>query len=432
MGQDQQSENEYNVPVKQSPKKEPALLEPSDVESSLPEHASEDHEETGEARETVTPASTAESAVTTSQPGASVPKSNDVKTTTPHPAPTKEHNGGLLVLQWLTYAFWFFFGVSLCILAGVVINYFVADHQSIVWADKLAYPLASVIVMLGISLVADWFYTKHEPLRKTGASNVIMLLHAVPLVLVAIGSLVTMVFALFTMMLNADPVTGIDGPIQVFLVSMIAAVVFGLAAYRIVFGGRRRLARKIPWVVFVVLSLAAIVAAFVGPVAESNRTKQDRLIEQALPTLSGDIRNYYTQNKKLPATLQDVTHEADSSAQAVQRLIDSKLVTYKPNSLPASGGNVLTPGDDDKVSYTSQLDTSKKSYYQLCTTYQTEKKSEYNYETTRGASYTSGLSAGVASDYRYDYMPTIGAHPAGDVCYNLYVAESQYGAPIEY
>ena len=71
MGQDQQSENEYNVPVKQSPKKEPALLEPSDVESSLPEHASEDHEETGEARETVTPASTAESAVTTSQPGVS-------------------------------------------------------------------------------------------------------------------------------------------------------------------------------------------------------------------------------------------------------------------------------------------------------------------------------------------------------------------------
>lgn len=60
-------------------------------------------------------------------------------------------------------------------------RYFVADHQSIVWADKLAYPLASVIVMLGISLVADWFYTKHEPLRKTGASNVIMLLHMVPL-----------------------------------------------------------------------------------------------------------------------------------------------------------------------------------------------------------------------------------------------------------
>jgi hypothetical protein len=349
--------------------------------------------------------------------------------------PVHEHTpGGTLVLQWLSYAFWFWYGVSMSWLAGVVINYFVTRSHSVAWAGELAYPLAAVIVMMVITLVTDWFYTKHEPARKTGGANVIMLLHAVPFVLISIGSLITVVFALLTMVLNSNPVNTIDGPLQVLLVALVVAIIFGLLAFRIVFGGRKAGARKLTWIVLGVLALGFIAAAFAGPAMEAARTKQDRLIEMALPSLSEDIRSYAQKNDKLPAALTDVSHTDTTKSSAVQMMIDQKLVTYKPNTLPAKEGNTYTPGGDDPIvmpttkSSTIYPGTSnqKRFYYQLCTTYRDEKKSESNYTSSaQGANYTTDMSAGVSADYRYDYVYTIASHPSGQVCYNLY-ADGKY------
>ncbi len=344
-------------------------------------------------------------------------------------------SGGVLVLQWLTYAFWFWFAVSTSWLAGVVINFFVAGNTgSYEWGSVLAYPLASVVIMLGIASVTDFFYAKHEPAKKLGGANVIMLLHVVPFVLIAIGALVTIVFALLNMLLNSDPIASTDGPLQVMLVALVVVVLLGLAATRAFFGSKpsvRLLARA----AFIVVAVGFIVAGVAGPALEAVRTKDDRLIEQALPSLSSDIRDYVNEHNKLPAALSDVTYDESSySAGAVQKLIDSKLVTYKANTLPSSNSS-YSPSDirtqlcmDSPTAGVCSPDSTnadtKRFYYQLCTTYKAEKKDRYNY-SERNA-YTKGDSVGTALDYRYNYVSSISAHPAGDVCYNLY-ADSGYG-----
>ncbi len=353
------------------------------------------------------------------------------------PAPLRDvqkpqnNSGGVLVLQWLTYAFWFWFSVSTVWLAGVVINFFVAGTTGYLgWGDLLAYPLASVVITLMIALVADFFYAKHEPAKKIGGANVIMLLHVVPFVLLAIGGLVTIVFALINMLLNSDPIASTDGPLQVMLVSIVAVILLGLAAVRAFFGSKSRI-RLIAKLAFVIVAAGFIIAGIAGPAVEAVRTKDDRLIEQALPSLSSDIRDYVSEHDKLPATLSDVTYDESSySADAVQKLIDSKLVTYKANTLPTNNTS-YDPSDirtqvcvDSPTAGVCSPDSGSDSsstqrfYYQLCTTYKTDKKDRYNY--TERNTFTKGDSVGTTANYRYDSVTDISSHPSGNVCYNLY------------
>lgn len=383
-----------------------------------------------------------EESTTIAAPGSSATESpvrqlqNEADAGATAPAPSsidneKGHGGGVLVLQWLSYAFWFWFSLSVSWLAGVVISYLISG-SNYVQNELLAYSLASVIIMLIVALVTDVFYAKYEPVRKTGGANVIMLLHVVPFILIAIGALVTVVFALIRMLLNADPVASTDGPVQVMLVGGVVALLFALAAGRAFYGHRKRVRFGILGV-FIALAIGFIIAAFAAPAADAIRTKQDRLIEQGLPSLATDIRNYAEKNDKLPATLGDVTHEDSYSADVVQKIINDKLVTYKANTLPTSTGNSYSPGEapdspvaamDTGVSYRLGSTKVKRFYYQLCTKFQNEKKSEYNY-SENSANYTTDLSAGVKSSYRYSYVTTISSHPAGEVCYNLY-ADGKY------
>ena len=381
------------------------LLEAPDVEDFLPEHVE-----------------------ASAKPAVARPVVQTEMTTMNPP-----ETGGALVLQWLTYAFWFWFVVSATWLAGVVINYFVAPASS---PDDigglLAYPLASTIIMLIVSLVTDWFYTKRESVKKTGVAHVIMLLHVVPFVLCAIGALIIVVFSLIMMTLNNDPFGTVDGPLKVMLTSIVAASLYALLAARVFFGGAKRSLRMVVWGVFVAVALGLIIASIAGPAAQANRTKQDRLIETALPALSGDIRAYAEKNDKLPAKLTDVTHDASASSAAVQKLIDQGLVTYRPNSLPAEEGNSYMPGDEASpyAPYKAPSGTSrsvtkynqtKKFYYQLCTTYKYEKKDKYNYTSEQKDAYTTGASEGLStSSYRYNSVYSISSHPAGQLCYNLY------------
>ena len=356
--------------------------------------------------------------------------------TPPLAAPTAQSGGGVLVLQWLSYAFWFWFSVSVSVLAGIVINYYVSSTGSYEWGNELAYPLAAVIIMLAIALVTDRFYAKHEPQKKVGGANVIMLLHVVPFILIAIGALVTIVFSCITMFLNSDPLATVDGPIKTMLVALAVAILFGLVAAR-AFYGKAHHVRKIMWITASVLAVGCIIATCIGPAGEAVATKDDRLIEQSLPSLASDIRTYAGEHDALPAKLTDVSHDSSYTAAAVQKLIDSKLVTYKPNTV-ADDSATYDPGDTVQIQSCVDSSTSgdcysgsalsKRFYYQLCTTFKREKKSEYTYADD--TSYTTGTSEGVASDYRYSYITSISAHPAGQVCYNLY-ADGEYSYSTE-
>lgn len=343
-------------------------------------------------------------------------------------------NSGVLVLQWLSYAFWLWFHIATAVLVGMVINYHVSSSNADVWGSQMAYPLAAVMIMLAIALVTDYFYTRFEPEKKTGGANVIMLLHIVPFILIAIGALVTIVFSLLTMLLNSDPLATIDGPLQVMVVAFVVAVLFGLLAARLFFGNRRHM-RKIAWAVFVATALVAMTASVVGPVMTTMRTKNDRLIERTLPSLAIDIRNYAREHDALPKTLSDVTHDDGEDKKAVQKLIDERLVEYKPNTEPARDGNVLSPGDtnDDSVLEpmivrpgTSGHVNPTRFYYQLCTTYMQERKDKYTYSEPEPYDGTSaGVSISEADAMYRNNVPRVTSHPAGKVCYNLY-ADGKY------
>lgn len=352
----------------------------------------------------------------------------------------KKTSGGVVILQWLAYAFWFWFVVSTVWLAGVVINFAVAQKNTDDWAQALAYPLAAVIIMLIIAFVTDFFYARQEPEKKTGAAYVIMLLHVVPFVLIGIGSLVTIVFTIITMALNNDPIAGIDGPLKVMLTAIVAFVLFVILAVRAFFGSRRVMLRKAAWVLFGLMALGFIIGAIAGPAAEASRTKQDRLIETALPSLSDDIRSYTAQHNKLPGSLTDVTHMSSNESAAVQKIIDQRLVTYKPNTLPAEDGNSSVPGDDYKVKVSTPTNgtgvmpvgSAKRYYYQLCTAFTTEKKNQYAYSSPKNDYYTTDTtSTGSVADYRYSSVYSIASHPKGQVCYNLF-ADGDYNYDVMY
>lgn len=409
--------NEANQPVPTEPEEEKDETAITDA-GHLIEPESEDHEEVA--------APVGQEASVVPEPPETPVKQIDVSPAPPAPVDESSHtSGGVLVLQWLSYAFWFWFSISMSWLATVVINYYVSGSESYQWSSALAYPLASVIILLAIALVTDIFYTRHEPAKKTGAANIIMLLHVVPFVLISIGSLVTAVFALITMVLNSDPIASFDGPLITMTVALIVAGLFALIAARAFYGGKAQV-RLVARAIFTVLAVGFIVAGFAGPAADALRTKNDRLIEQALPSLASNIREYTSTNDKLPQKLTDVTHTDSYSSDAVQKLIDSNLVTYKPNTVKSSDSS-YSPGDGEVSidscigsSYSSDCSTNggTRYYYQLCTTYKNEKKNSYNY--TDDSNYTTSSSAGVAADYRYNYVSSISQHPAGAVCYNLY------------
>lgn len=347
-------------------------------------------------------------------------------------------SGGTVVLQWLAYAFWFWFVVSVTWLAGVVISFTINHNSSYDWVSGLAYPLAATIIMFIVSLVTDVLYSRKEPTKKSGAAYVIMLLHVVPFVLIAISALVTIVFTLITMMLSSGPTNSANGALQAMWVAIVSLGLFAMLAIRAFFGGVRPILRIIAWGVFGLAAIGFTIAALVGPAAEASRTKQDRLIETALPSLAADIRNYATKNHKLPATISDITHSASSSADTTQAMLDQKLVTYKPNTLPAVEGNSYSPSDASSATVKPVAPDSTgvsaqpyagtiRHYYQLCVKYAGEKKDQYNYSDASMNTYTAGSAVGATADYRYDSVYSIRMHPKGDVCYNLY-ADSYSGS----
>lgn len=369
------------------------------------------------------------------KPVESVESSKKVAKVETHPEPPT--SGGVLVLQWLTYAFWAWFGVAVSVLVGIVVNMMIRQNNVDLSGNAVAYPLAAVIILLIIAVVTDFFYSRHEPEKKVGGSNIIMLLHVVPFILIAIGALITIVFSLISMLLNSDPLASVDGPIQVMIVASVVAVVFGALAARTFFGKKRKV-RSIAQIIMVTIAVVSVALAIAGPVAKTAMTKQDRLIEEALPSLADDIREYTRTRDELPGKLSDIKHNDSRRSRAVQKMIDDGLVEYKSNTEKPKDGSSYSPGEDPDtdegidIAYRPSRPVSqpKRFYYQLCTKYKYERKDQYSYSGYYESSSADSLAAGVAVD-RYDYnyygTPRVSSHPAGEVCYDLY-ADGKYGS----
>lgn len=308
-----------------------------------------------------------------------------------------------LVLQWLTYAFWGWFILALSLLTYLSMGYIVNSAGSGIDGTFTAYSLAAVIVLFVIALACDIIYSRSEPEKKTGPATIIMVIHAVIFALCGIGALISAVFAIVNMLIDNSSTSDIDGPVVTLISSLLIFVVYGIVLIRTLHPVKIPHVTQMFWVVIGIITAAVIAVSVFGPVAHARLTRDDRLIEESLPSLSQDINNYAAQNGSLPKSLEAVKESADTN---VKDFIDKKLVTYTPNIKPAKKPATTTSFDMMNGTSSSAAASRAISYYRLCVSYKAEKTDSYGYDD-------------ITSVEEGETSPNTYSHAKGKVCYNL-------------
>lgn len=289
---------------------------------------------------------------------------------------TPERSGpGVIVLQWLTYAFWGWGALALLWLVYMVLLSFMTERSP---GDAALYAIAATLVLLPLSVACDVFYVRREPLKKAGASMVVMVFHAVIFAVLGIGALIAAVFSLIQLYVGSGDSTST----QVWLYSfLIAAAVYALLFMRALnpFSSQKP-ARLFP-VAMVAIVGVFVVLGFVGPLAVERESRDDRRIEAHLSGVQHEINNYIYANKQLPKDLQ-VLNITDNGA---RQLVDDELVTYKQRGTVAK--------DNGASEYR----------YELCVSYVRASSTGYR-----------SYSDGEYSEYLDSYN-----HPKGEACYSL-------------
>jgi hypothetical protein len=314
------------------------------------------------------------------------------------PQPTRHTpvNAGLVVLQWLTYAFWGWTVLALSVLTSMVVANFINDTSV---GSGTAYGIAAVLVLLPISYICDHFYSKREPARKTGPETLVMVIHAVLFALFGIGALIVGVFSIVSLLTSN---TDTKDTITVLICSLIITAYYGATFLRalnpIKFGwikNRYKLVMLVSVSIIIVLGIA-------GPVARERQLRDDRLIENSLNTVSDAITNYASSNKKLPDNLEAIGITNDNAKQ----LIDRKLVEYKPEGSVTS----YKLGEDSPITRpgSSPQQSRQVFRYQLCVTFKEESNDYSRYDNLNGP-----------DDDGYSSYLSVYYHPAGRQCYKL-------------
>jgi hypothetical protein len=322
-------------------------------------------------------------------------------------------NAGLVVLQWLTYALWGWTVLGLSALTWVVISSFISDTDSY---GFMPYGIAAVLVLLPIAYICDTFYSRREPTRKTGAEMLVMIIHAVLFALFGISSLIAVVFSIVRLITDATDVSYI---LTSFFSSAIIAGYYGLTFLRTLNPA------KFSWIKhfykhFMLATVGVIIVlGFIGPVAKELTTRNDKLIVAELTNVNTAIQYYAGKNDKLPSNLNDITVSGDT-----KRLIDNKLVIYKPDTKKAkasANGSVDYTGDPNSITdlinpknTNANLSIATTYYYQLCVDYKKETK---GYKDMSQQDYYGDNT--TDSDGYSDYFSTPSEHPAGETCYKL-------------
>ncbi len=291
---------------------------------------------------------------------------------------TPNSNPRLIILQWLTYAFWGFTVLSMSFLVVTVLAFFINKAD---FADAPLYGIAAVLVLLPISVICDLFYAKREPAEKTGAAAVVMIIHAVIFALFAIGSLITVVFSIVSLIVSSSQT---ESTLVILYSALIIAFLYAIVFLRTILP-KMLLKFRLPFVILMVVTVGVIcIAGFLGPVADARLTRTDKLIEANLPAVGESISTYAAKNNRLPNDLSALTLTGDA-----KKLVADNLVTFKKDNGPSSGG------------------FAGSFYYQLCVTYKKAVESPY---TSSSYKY---------SDSGYSQMVTSYYHAAGDVCYKV-------------
>lgn len=296
---------------------------------------------------------------------------------------------GLVVLQWLTYAFWGWAVLALSSLtAAIIANYINKANVG----TFTPFAIAALVVLLPIAFACDHFYSKKEPVKKTGGATAVMLIHAVIFALFGVGALIGAVVSVFMLILGTDGDS--KGLITTLLSTLIVSAYYAAVLVRTLNPSRFPGLSKIFRLGMAVTIGIIIVLGIVGPVARERSLRDDRLLEKNLGSLSNAIDNYASKNDELPDSLSDLSNPEEG----VKKLIDKKLVEYKPETNKSSNTY-----DRDIFGGGYNYNSSREYFtYELCVTFKEESPgySSYSSHDDEFTSYVSGYS-----------------HPKGNHCY---------------
>ena len=255
---------------------------------------------------------------------------------------------GIIILQWLTYVFWGWTIVAVAYLVSAVVGAAFPDASYVsATAEPVAYGAAALLILLPISLICDVLFSKNEPNHKTGIAVVIMVIHAVLFAMIAIGSLVALLFTVISWILST---TGSTAPLSAIVTAVSVAVLFALLLVRTIKPLIIRPARTVFRVVFVIVAVGITTLAVIGPVAETLKTKDDRAVRDSLSMLQSGVGQYASINNALPSAIADTySSQYMYDSHVVKELVSRNLVTYTPNTKDSTTA-------DGTVSY----------YYELC------------------------------------------------------------------
>lgn len=315
---------------------------------------------------------------------------------------------GVIVLQWLTYAFWGWTIIALGTLLATTLSHMMSGSGA---EGFTPYGIAATLVLLPIAVVCDILYSKHEPEKKTGAASIVMVIHAVIFALLGIGSLITVVFTVVSLSISDASAKEVT-PVIITALSM--AIIYGATFVRTLHPAKIPLINRIYLFFMITVTTITIILAIIGPISFERRTKNDKLIVSNLSSLSNDIEDYAKANDKLPDTLGEIK----SSSEGVKKLISSNLVVYKPNTYTAPEEQSATNNSRGQALFRSN-ETRDDYYYQLCVTYSEPSSNYDDYETRYDPPASTDPSG-------YETYLSVYEHPGGDICYKVKTTDYGY------
>jgi hypothetical protein len=307
---------------------------------------------------------------------------------------TNKNSAGIIVLQWLTYAFWGWLLIGVSVLIFSTIGFFITKNET----EFTAYGLAATLVLLCIASITDYFYSKIEPKTKNGAAVIVMVIHAVIFALFCIGYVITGVLAIVNGLLDDFN----EGNRILIFSSFLIAPVYFLVFLRTLLPKKITNLQFLHRILLIVICLILTVLTISGPVYHRYKTKNDRLIEANILDVTISISSIAASSGKLPDDLNVV---AQNNSEGVTDLINSGLLQYQPNT--------KKPGIGKYNNYDEN--TNLYAYYTLCATF-TAEKNTFRSPYDRYSSSEADEDGYRISDYDFS------VHDAGKQCYKIRTA----------
>ena len=300
-------------------------------------------------------------------------------------------SAGIVILQWLTYAFW---GWTLLALTGLIATVLFAFFTDADTSETIPYVIAATLVLLPISFVCDIFYGRKEPAKKHGASMVVMVIHAVIFALFGIGMLISAVLIMVQLAINGLGESS-EYQIATIVTLLLSAVLYALTFIRTLNPLPKLQIAKFYPIAMAVIVVLFIIGGFIGPIAQAQLAKVDKQTDKAVDDITSKVSEYVSTNSKLPESLNDLTLESETTD-----VVTAASITYKPEGTATGGTRSLR---------TEEL------RYQVCATYNRD---------TSGARYESAYSRYDSAD-QYRSSADTYSHRSGNVCYKLKTSKTQ-------